>query len=163
MARRTANENFLRAMGYTLAEIRGQHHRMFVEPEEMASTVKQTAQNAAQANQLAIAACAKAESGGEVVGAAVKAMSGINAEIAAASREQSSGIEQVNKAVSAMDEGTQQNAALVEEAAAASQSIVQQVTSLTALISRYKLHSAGADPKVERRGESRPWSASRVA
>jgi methyl-accepting chemotaxis protein len=232
--------------------------------EEMASTVKQTAQNAAQANQLAIAACAKAESGGEVVGKAVKAMSGINgasskiadiigvidsiafqtnllalnaaveaaragdqgrgfavvasevrslagrsataakeikgliedsvsrvaegsrlvdesgktlgeivaavrkvtaivAEIAAASREQSSGIEQVNKAVSAMDEGTQQNAALVEEAAAASQSIVEQVSSLNALISRYKLTGAPAAPKVERRGESRPWSASRVA
>src|SRR5262245_65095030 len=47
--------------------------------EEMASIVKQTAQNAAQANQLAIAACAKAETGGNVVGAAVKAMSGINA------------------------------------------------------------------------------------
>ena len=46
--------------------------------EEMASTVRQTAANAAEANNLAIAACAKAETGGEVVGNAVKAMSGIN-------------------------------------------------------------------------------------
>ena len=61
------------------------------------------------------------------------------------------------------DEGTQQNAALVEEAAAASQSIVEQVQSLNALVSRYELSGAPADPKVERRGESRPWSTSRVA
>jgi methyl-accepting chemotaxis protein len=47
--------------------------------EEMASTVRQTATNAAEANNLAIAACAKAETGGEVVGSAVRAMSGINA------------------------------------------------------------------------------------
>jgi methyl-accepting chemotaxis protein len=92
--------------------------------------------------------------------AAVRKVTAIVAEIAAASREQSSGIEQVNKAVSAMDEGTQQNAALVEEAAAASQSIVEQVQTLSALISRYKLSGA---PATKRRGEDRPWGASRVA
>jgi methyl-accepting chemotaxis protein len=99
---------------------------------------------------------------GEIV-AAVRKVTAIVAEIAAASREQSSGIEQVNKAVSAMDEGTQQNASLVEEAAAASESIVEQVQALNALISRYELHGAPHDSKVERRDDSRPWSASRVA
>ncbi len=84
---------------------------------------------------------------GEIV-AAVRKVTAIVAEIAAASREQSSGIEQVNRAVTAMDEGTQQNAALVEEAAAASQSIVEQVRSLNALISRYKLSGASAEPAV---------------
>ena len=192
--------------------------------EEMTTTVKQNADNAAQANQLALAARDQAEQGGAVVGRAVEAMSGINdsakkiadiigvideiafqtnllalnaaveaarageqgrgfavvasevrslagrsataakeiktliedsvrkvedgsglvtqsgrtlgeivtsvkkvsdivAEIAAASREQSSGIEQVNRAVVQMDELTQQNAALVEQATAASQSM----------------------------------------
>jgi methyl-accepting chemotaxis protein len=47
--------------------------------EEMATTVRQTADNAGHANQLAIAACGQAEKGGAVVGAAVAAMSGINA------------------------------------------------------------------------------------
>ena len=56
----------------------------------------------------------------EKIVAAVKKVSDIVAEIAAASREQSSGIEQVNRAVMQMDELTQQNAALVEEATAAS-------------------------------------------
>jgi hypothetical protein len=70
---------------------------------------------------------------------AVKKVTDIVAEIAAASREQSSGIEQVNKAVVQMDEGTQQNAALVEEAAAASQAIVEQVVTLNALVSHYRV------------------------
>jgi methyl-accepting chemotaxis protein len=48
-------------------------------------------------------------------------------EISAASADQASGIEQVGRAVASMDEATQQNAALVEQAAAASESIVQQV------------------------------------
>jgi methyl-accepting chemotaxis protein len=60
-------------------------------------------------------------------------------EIAAASSQQSSGIDQVNRAVGQMDQTTQQNASLVEEAAAASESIVEQVNTLDALISGYKL------------------------
>ncbi len=56
----------------------------------------------------------------------VKKVTDIVAEIAAASQEQSVGIEQVNKAVTQMDEVTQQNAALVEEAAAASRSMEDQ-------------------------------------
>jgi methyl-accepting chemotaxis protein len=79
---------------------------------------------------------------GEIV-SAVKKVTDIVAEIAAASREQSSGIEQVNKAVMQMDEGTQQNAALVEEAAAASQAIVEQVVTLNALVSHYRVNESG--------------------
>ncbi|WP_077528730.1 methyl-accepting chemotaxis protein [Vreelandella utahensis] len=57
------------------------------------------------------------------------------AEIAAASNQQSSGIDEINKAVSQLDEVTQQNAALVEEAAAASESLDEQTTSLVDLMS----------------------------
>ena len=53
-----------------------------------------------------------------------------------------SGIEQVNQAVTQMDEMTQQNAALVEEAAAASQSIVEQVQALNAMVARYRVSAA---------------------
>ena len=213
--------------------------------EEMTTTVKQNADNAAQANQLAVAARDQAEQGGAVVGKAVEAMSGINesakkiadiigvideiafqtnllalnaaveaarageqgrgfavvasevrhlagrsataakeikaliedsvrkvedgsglvtqsgrtlgeivtsvkkvsdivAEIAAASREQSSGIEQVNRAVVQMDELTQQNAALVEEATAASQSMAGQVRELNDMLARYELGAGSA-------------------
>jgi methyl-accepting chemotaxis protein len=74
----------------------------------------------------------------QIVGA-VKKVSDIIAEIAAASREQSSGIEQVNKAVMQMDEMTQQNAALVEEATAASQSMAEQAGSLNEMMARYRV------------------------
>ncbi len=61
---------------------------------------------------------------------AVKKVSDIIAEIAAASQEQSSGIHQVNKAISQMDEMTQQNAALVEQAASASEALMEQASNL---------------------------------
>jgi methyl-accepting chemotaxis protein len=96
---------------------------------------------------------------------AVKKVTDIVAEIAAASREQSSGIEQVNKAVVQMDEGTQQNAALVEQAAAASQAIVEQVMTLNALVSHYRLKESGMNadasaPLAARHGLSRRPRAS---
>jgi methyl-accepting chemotaxis protein len=206
--------------------------------EEMTTTVKQNADNAGQANQLALAARDQAEQGGMVVGKAVQAMSGINdsarkiadiigvideiafqtnllalnaaveaarageqgrgfavvasevrnlagrsataakeikdliqdsvkkvsdgsllvtqsgqtleqivisvkkvsdivAEIAAASREQSLGIEQVGRAVMQMDELTQQNAALVEQATAASKGMTEEAGGLNEMMTRY--------------------------
>jgi hypothetical protein len=60
-------------------------------------------------------------------------------EITAASREQTSGIEQINRAVTQMDDATQRNAALVEEAAAASQSLQEQSVKLTALVGVFKI------------------------
>jgi methyl-accepting chemotaxis protein len=112
----------------------------------------------------------------EKIVAAVKKVSDIVAEIAAASREQSSGIEQVNRAVMQMDELTQQNAALVEEATAASQAMAEQVRGLNEMLARFQVGMAEmaapdaapasasnpgpapAAPRPERRGPSRPWS-----
>jgi methyl-accepting chemotaxis protein len=71
----------------------------------------------------------------------VKKVNDIVAEIAVASREQASGIEQVNKAILQMDQTTQKNAALVEETAAASQSMGEQASQLHALMSFFKLDS----------------------
>jgi methyl-accepting chemotaxis protein len=61
------------------------------------------------------------------------------AEITAASHEQTSGIEQVNQAITQMDQVTQQNAALVEEAASASASLQDQSNDLAQAISVFKL------------------------
>jgi methyl-accepting chemotaxis protein len=217
--------------------------------EEMTSTVKQNADNASQANQLAVAARNQAEKGGVIVGKAVSAMSEMNVaaqriadiistideiafqtnllalnaaveaarageqgrgfavvaaevrnlasrsavaakeikglihdsvrkvgdcstlvtqsgstlndilvsvkkvadivgEIAAASREQSAGIDQVNEAVMQMDGMTQQNAALIEEASAASGAMADQANRLVETMSTYRLGNpaGGADP-----------------
>src|SRR3954470_3078294 len=113
----------------------------------------------------------------EKIVASVKKVSDIVAEIAAASREQSSGIEQVNRAVMQMDELTQQNAALVEQATAASQAMAEQVRGLNQMLDRYRVNdmiesaksygapaSAAATPRAtptsraERRSGHRPWS-----
>jgi methyl-accepting chemotaxis protein len=213
--------------------------------EEMTTTVKQNADNAGQANQLALAARDQAEQGGMVVGKAVQAMSGINdsarkiadiigvideiafqtnllalnaaveaarageqgrgfavvasevrnlagrsataakeikdliqdsvkkvsdgsllvtqsgqtleqivtsvkkvsdivAEIAAASREQSLGIEQVGRAIMQMDELTQQNAALVEQATAASQGMTTEAGGLNEMMAHYDFTGVAA-------------------
>jgi len=71
---------------------------------------------------------------------AVKRVTDIMGEISAASTEQSQGIEQVNGAITQMDEMTQQNAALVEEAAAAAESLQDQASTLTRVVSVFRIH-----------------------
>lgn len=88
----------------------------------------------------------------------VKKVSDIISEIAAASQEQSDGIVQVNRALMQMDEMTQQNASLVEEAAAASEAMGAQAEELTSLVSYFKLgkHDVATETvKVERVQDSR--------
>jgi methyl-accepting chemotaxis protein len=80
---------------------------------------------------------------GEVV-ASVARVTDIMAEITAASREQSVGIDQVNEAIAQMDQTTQQNAALVEEAAAAAGSMQDQAGRLAQLVGRFRLAGAPA-------------------
>jgi methyl-accepting chemotaxis protein len=58
-----------------------------------------------------------------------------------ASQEQTSGIEQINQAITQMDQVTQQNAALVEEAAAAAASLQEQASGLSQVVSVFKLDS----------------------
>lgn len=71
----------------------------------------------------------------------VRKVADIGAEIAAASQEQSAGIDQVNRAVTQMDEVTQQNAALVEEAAAAARAMQEQAEMLTREVRFFRLTS----------------------
>lgn len=76
-----------------------------------------------------------------------KKVGDIISEIAAAGIEQTSGIEQVNQAVTQMDEMTQQNAALVEQAAAASESLDEQGKHLEEMMMFFKTDSDVASPK----------------
>lgn len=85
----------------------------------------------------------------------VQRVTDIVSEISAASHEQSTGIEQVNQAIGQMDEVTQQNAALVEEAAAASQSLQDQAASLAQAVSVFKVSHVQARA-VAPRAASKP-------
>ncbi len=77
----------------------------------------------------------------EIVGS-VQRVSDIIGEITTASAEQSTGIGQVNSSVSELDQMTQQNAALVEESAAAAESLKEQATRLAQVVSVFKLQTS---------------------
>ncbi|MCO4786489.1 MAG: PAS domain S-box protein [Marinomonas atlantica] len=79
--------------------------------------------------------------------AAIKKVSSIMSEISSASVEQSSGLDEIGKAVSQMDEMTQQNAALVEEAAAASESLLNQADQLSTNMSQFIIDDSGSVPQ----------------
>ena len=79
----------------------------------------------------------------------IRRVTDIMGEITAASQEQSKGIGQVNQAVTQMDEVTQQNAALVEEAAAAAGSLESQANDLKAAVSMFRL-DASRDARANR-------------
>ena len=104
----------------------------------------------------------------EQIVSGVKKVTDIVGEIAEASRDQANGIDEVNKAISVMDELTQQNAALVEQAAAASESLGEQADDLNQMMSFFSLDgssnvslqpaAAGPPGGTERRSADRPWS-----
>lgn len=81
---------------------------------------------------------------------AVRRVTDIMAEIAAASDEQSRGIQQVSLAVTEMDNVTQQNASLVEEASAAASSLEDQAGKLTQAVSAFRLHDSPAQTLATR-------------
>ena len=87
---------------------------------------------------------------GEIV-TAVQRVTDIMAEISAASQEQSAGIEQVNQTVMQMDETTQQNAALVEEATAAARAMEEQATLLDEAVAVFQL---GAQPAAAKQPQT---------
>ncbi|HYQ17685.1 MAG TPA: hypothetical protein VEQ58_18055, partial [Polyangiaceae bacterium] len=77
----------------------------------------------------------------------VKKVSDIVGEINAASDEQATGIEQINSAVTQMDKSTQQNAAMVEQAAAAAESMKDQARLLTELVSFFRVGEDAEAPR----------------
>jgi methyl-accepting chemotaxis protein len=79
----------------------------------------------------------------EEIVTSIRRVTDIMSEITAASVEQSAGIEQVNLAITQMDEVTQQNAALVEQAAAAAESLEEQAQNLAVSVGTFKLDDKG--------------------
>jgi methyl-accepting chemotaxis protein len=96
----------------------------------------------------------------EEIVTSVKRVTDIMAEISAASQEQSSGIDQINKAITQMDQVTQQNAALVEEASAAARSMEDQANNLSTSVATFRLAGGVSATGQELR---RPASAGRPA
>ena len=98
----------------------------------------------------------------DVVGQ-VRRVADMIGEISAASSEQSKGIAQVGEAVNQLDQVTQQNAALVEESAAAAESLRGQAAQLAETVSTFKLDGATARPAAARVDKPRPAPTTKAA
>ncbi len=145
-----------RGFAVVASEVRNLASRSAEAAKEIKGLIKDSVDRVADGSRLV------SESGAtlEQLVVAVKKVGDIIAEISSASGEQASGIDQVGRAITQMDELTQQNAALVEEAAAASQSLAEQAAELNETMSRYRVDAGSGRAPVhpERRGADRPWS-----
>jgi methyl-accepting chemotaxis protein len=131
-----------RGFAVVASEVRNLAQRSASAAREIKDLINDSVQKVDAGNALA-ADAGKAMS--EVVDS-VRRITAIMSDIVHAAQEQSSGIEQVNQAITQIDEMTQQNAALVEQAAAASESLRQQAGALSEAVSVFTLHEHDAAP-----------------
>ena len=124
-----------RGFAVVASEVRALAQRSATAAKEIKTLIGNSAGKVEEGSRLVARAGATME---EIV-AGIAGVSAIMAEIAAASGEQSLGIEQVNQAVTQMDQVTQENAALVEEAAAASDALREQAQALSQLVATFRL------------------------
>jgi methyl-accepting chemotaxis protein len=127
-----------RGFAVVATEVRSLAQRTAVAAKEIKSLIEQSTDQVNAGTSLVKAA---GQTMNDIV-VAVKQVSGLNAEIAAASHEQSQGIEQVNTAITHMEQVVQQNASLVEESTAATESLKEQAQVLLQMVSRFKLTAA---------------------
>ncbi|MDC8758548.1 methyl-accepting chemotaxis protein [Janthinobacterium fluminis] len=143
----------------------------------VASEVRNLAQRSAAAakeiKSLIVDSGEKVDAGGKLVDEAghtmgeivqsIQRVADIMSDITAATQEQSSGIEEINRAITHMDEMTQQNSALVEESAAAAESLKDMAVSLTQAVGGFKLAERGHTPAPAARSAPLAVAAPRPA
>ena len=140
-----------RGFAVVAGEVRSLAGRSAVAAREIKGLIRDSMQKVEEGSSLV------SESGQtlERIVTSVKKVGDIIAELAAGSQEQLAGIEQVNRAVMQLDQMTQQNAALVEEASAASKSMASRSQAMSDMLERYQLG--------EQAGQGRSSSQSRSA
>jgi methyl-accepting chemotaxis protein len=129
-----------RGFAVVASEVRNLAHRSAAAAKEIKELISDSVEKVDSGARLVGEAGATM---GEIVGS-VQRVTDIIGQITAATGEQRSGIGQINQAISQMDQVTQQNAALVEEAAAASAAMQDQAQQLARVVSVFKLNSDDA-------------------
>lgn len=130
-----------RGFAVVAAEVRNLAQRSATAAKEIKGLINESIQRVAEGSELVNQS---GQTLNEIV-TSVKRLTDIIAEISAASQEQASGIDQVNTSVMQMDQATQQNAALVEEVTAASQSMRTQSLSLRKQVLSFKIKVTEAE------------------
>jgi methyl-accepting chemotaxis protein len=88
---------------------------------------------------------------GKALGEIVKQVQEINTNVVAiveGAREQATGLKEINQSVNAMDQGTQQNAAMVEQSTAASHSLAREAEALFALLGQFRVGQQASSPRA---------------
>ena len=129
-----------RGFAVVASEVRNLAQRSAAAAKEIKTLIGDSTQLVAAGRQQV----AEAGSTMEAVVISARRVTDIMREITSASQEQSAGIDQINQAIAQMDEVTQQNAALVEEAAAAAESLEDQAAHLLQVVGMFKLEGVHA-------------------
>ena len=127
-----------RGFAVVASEVRSLAQRSAVAAKEIKSLIDDSVTQVGTGSQIVVQA---GQTINEVV-TSIKHVTDIVSDISASSNEQSRGIEQINLAITEMDQVTQQNAALVEQSAAAAQAMQDQASRLTDLVAVFKLNRA---------------------
>jgi methyl-accepting chemotaxis protein len=147
-----------RGFAVVASEVRNLAQRSAAAAKEIKTLIGDSVEKVEAGSRLVDQAGATME---EVVGS-VRRVTDIISEIAAASEEQRTGIEQVNQAIVQMDQVTQQNAALVEQAAAAAEAMQEQAGNLAGLVGTFQTGTAGQAAAIQPPRPVRRASAARA-